>query len=169
MPKLNYYDHHFRQYGLEYFSDTIDWLWFKAQALAESNLDPEAKSPVGAHGVMQLMPGTSAEMARQLRIDDRPLIPHLNIQMGIAYDRRCWNIFKAEKGIERIRFMLGAYNAGAGHIITAQKLATAAGLLSGRWESIVEKLPEVTGKNATETINYVARIERYYEQLRREA
>ena len=169
MPKLNYYDSYFRTYGEEFFSKKIDWLWFKAQAMAESNLDPEAKSSVGAQGIMQLMPGTSAEMAVQLRIDDRPLIPHLNIRMGIAYDLRCWNIFKAEEGIERIRFMFGAYNAGAGHIIKAQKLATAAGLPSDRWDSIVAKLPEVTGKNATETINYVARIERYYEQLRREA
>ena len=85
--------------------------------------------------------------------------------MGITYDRQCWNIWKEESGIERIRFMLASYNAGPGNIIKAQKKAKARSLPTDRWQSIVQTLPDVTGDHAKETINYVARIERYYDEL----
>lgn len=165
MKAANSYDIYFRQYGELFFSDLLDWRTFKAQAMAESNLNPEAVSPVKAVGVMQLMPATSKEMAAKLGIPNEPLVPHLNIQMGIGYDLRCWKIFKKEDGIERVRFMFGAYNAGAGHIITAQRLAEDQGLPADKWSSIVQTLPQVTGFHADETIGYVARIERYLAEL----
>ena len=164
-PYSNCYDHYFQVYALEFFYQILPWQWFKAQAVAESELDPAAKSPVGAFGVMQLMPGTSADMAEKLNIQDTPQIPHVNIRMGIAYDRHCWNIWTAESGIERIRFMLSSYNAGVGNILKAQKAAKKANLATDRWKSIVATLPEITGKRSQETIEYVAKIERLFEQL----
>lgn len=161
----NCYDHSFKVFALEFFYQILPWQWFKAQAIAESDLDPAAKSPVGAFGVMQLMPGTSADMAEKLNIQDTPQIPHVNIRMGIAYDRHCWNIWKEEAGIERIRFMLGSYNAGPGNIIEAQKWAKDIEMPTDRWESITKTLPGVTGKRSAETIEYVAKIERLFEQL----
>ncbi len=160
----NCYDHYFREYGLEFFHEVLPWEWFKAQAIAESALDPMAMSPAGAFGVMQLMPKTEMEIAKKLGVFPSTA-PHKNIRLGIAYDRRCWDIFKAEHGIERVRFMLGAYNAGAGHIIKAQKIAGKNSLPTDKWHSITVALPRVTGPYATETINYVQKVETVFAYL----
>lgn len=154
----NKYNHLFQRFSLEYFGPDFDWQWFKMQAICESGLNPEAVSPAGAIGIMQLMPGTSAEMARRLGLIDSPRDPEFNIRAGIAYDRRCWDIWKLEAGIERIRFMLASYNAGAGNIIKAQRLAT----FKNKWSTVSAHLPKITGRHAEETITYVRRIEKIY-------
>ena len=148
------YDHHFKIYADIYFGSEISWQWFKAMGIAESNLDPKAESPAGALGIMQLMPGTSAQVAQELHITNDPFNPQLNILMGIHYARKMWNIFKKEKGLERLCFMFGAYNAGYGNIIKAQGRAS----LSYMWPDIAAVLHEVTGKHARETTQYVERI-----------
>jgi soluble lytic murein transglycosylase-like protein len=161
----NCYDFFFVDSCRMFFEHVIDWHWLKAQSVAESNLDPTAVSPAGALGVMQLMPETGKEMARRLGVDYNPWNPAVNITLGVAYARRCWDIWKAEKGVERIRYMLGSYNAGPGHIIKAQRLAAAGGLPDDRWSSIAQCLPDVTGRSSKETIDYVARVERYWQQM----
>src|SRR5687767_16022184 len=40
------YDDTFRKYSKRYFGPAFDWTHFKAQAMAESNLDPNATSYV---------------------------------------------------------------------------------------------------------------------------
>lgn len=163
----NCYDQYFQCYALEFFGNRLHWLWFKAQAVIESGLDPEAISKVGAMGVMQLMPGTAAEMAAKYPGDDGTiLLPHINIRLGIAYDRSCFDIWQAEHGRERIRFMLGSYNAGRKSIINAQKLAVKKGLPPDQWKSIAAVLPEITGDDdAPETINYVKKVESLFDKL----
>jgi soluble lytic murein transglycosylase-like protein len=166
MQHSHRYDYYFLQYAMEFFGETLPWEWFKAQGLAESALDPEAVSRCGALGVMQLMPGTAAEMARKLSIDNNPAMPHLNIRMGIAYDRHCWEVWKKETGMERLRFMFGSYNAGVGNILEAQDLAGRSNMAADRWLSIASALPQITGpRNAKETTDYVARIEWLYADL----
>jgi soluble lytic murein transglycosylase-like protein len=155
------YDAFFQRYSLEFFGQDIDWRWFKAQGIAESNLDPLVVSPVGAVGIMQLMPGTSAEMAERLDLDDLPFIPYLNIRMGVGYDRRCFDIWKNETGIERLRFMFASYNSGPGNIMKAQRLAD----FKNQWNAVRKFLPRFTRHHAEETIEYVRRIERYYKEL----
>ena len=54
------YDPIFKKYAKRYFGIGFDWRRFKAQAMAESNLDSTATSWVGARGLMQLMPSTFA-------------------------------------------------------------------------------------------------------------
>lgn len=164
----NCYDSYFNSYGTLIFGDLVDWSWFKAQAIAESALDPDALSVAGAIGVMQLMPPTAEWMAKKLRIDCLPLVPHINIQLGIGYGLHCWSIWKKEHGLERSRFMLGSYNAGPGNIIRAQKLAQSWSMPPDEWGSIVHALPQITGNFAKETIVYVGRVEKYFLQLREE-
>jgi len=148
------YDPHFRIYTAYYFDTEVSWQWFKAQAIAESSLDSKAISPAGALGLMQLMPGTSAEVARELWIPNKPLDPQINILMGIHYARKMWDIFQKESGLERLCFTFGAYNAGAGNIIKAQKVAGRPDI----WHDIAAVMPQVTGDHAMETIRYVERI-----------
>lgn len=105
---------------------------------------------------MQFMPGTAAAMAHKLWLDPTacsPATPHLNIRMGI----------------DRIPFMLGSYNAGPGNILEAQDLAGCSGLATNRWMSIDSSLPEITGRDAPETISYVQRIESLFGELTRES
>ena len=47
----------FKKYGAEY---NVDYLLMAAQGYQESTLDQNVKSPVGAIGVMQVMPPTGA-------------------------------------------------------------------------------------------------------------
>jgi soluble lytic murein transglycosylase-like protein len=154
MPTVTKFDHHFKIYADIYFGGEITWQWFKAMAIAESNLAPKAVSPVGAKGIMQLMPRTSAEVARELWLKDDPFDPQINILMGIHYARKMWNVFKKEKGLDRLCFMFGAYNAGWKNIVRTQDVAARPDI----WDDLVAVMPQVTGKHAMETIQYVERI-----------
>lgn len=171
MAKKQYpsiYDEHFQRQAFVFFDDVaingqpFDWRWIKAQGLAESGLNPKSVSPVGAKGIMQLMPATSAEISAALHLPDEMFDPLLNIKFGAYYDRRMWMMWRMERGMERLRFMFGAYNAGAGNILKAQQLASP----TDQWWAVAKALPRVTGiGNARETVNYVKRIEAYHQEL----
>jgi soluble lytic murein transglycosylase-like protein len=77
-----------------------------AVAWQESRYNNRARSPVGAIGVMQLMPGT----ARQLGVAD-PTNVHQNIMGGTAYLRAQLDRFD-----NNIPLALAAYNAGPGAV-----------------------------------------------------
>ena len=78
----------------------VDFL--KAVARAESNFRPEAVSPAGAQGVMQLMPGTARHLGVTNSFD-----PRQNIFGGARYLRENLDRFDGD-----IRLTLAAYNAG---------------------------------------------------------
>ncbi|MBV5328867.1 MAG: transglycosylase SLT domain-containing protein [Chlorobium sp.] len=168
MQVTTIYDEQFRLQAEVSFGDVningqpLDWRWLKAQELQESRLDARAVSGKGAKGLMQLMPGTSAEIARRLHLPDDPFDPLLNIKFGVFYDRQMWRIWSKEQGLERLRFMFASYNAGAGNIIKAQKLASP----TDQWWAVAKELPKITGiGNARETTGYVKKIDGYHRQL----
>jgi membrane-bound lytic murein transglycosylase MltF len=160
------YDGYFRKYAKRYFGVAFDWRLFKAQGMAESGLTPEARSRVGARGIMQLMPSTyhdiSTHRPEMTSIDD----PQWNIAAGIMHDRYLWSIWKdSVPDDDRWRFMFGGYNAGEGTIFRAQGVARASKLDGRAWPNIESIAPTVPRWRYRETIGYVRAIERYHRRM----
>ena len=162
-----HYDPMFSKYTKRFFGPAFSWHHFKAQAIAESGLQEDAKSGVGAQGIMQIMPATWTEIRdRSKFIQGTASDPRWNIAGGIWYDRQLFRTWVDDRTLaERLRFTFGSYNAGKGNILKAQRRATAAGLDPVAWTSVATTLPEVTGGHSRETINYVERIEDIREDL----
>ena len=154
------FDSYFSKYSKRYFGPNFNWRYFKAQAIAESGLKADARSKVGAAGVMQIMPKTFEEIkTKNPIIKGTRLQPRWNIAAGIYYDRLLWKTWKAERPLlDRIHFMFGSYNAGKSNILKAQKVAEKEGLDPNLWRSIKPVLPNVTGSRSKETIHYVEKI-----------
>ena len=78
----------------------------------ESRFNPEARSRVGATGLMQLMPATARWVAKQMPVEQyKPamlLQPEVNIQMGSYYFRRVLTV------LGNPMLATAAYNAGPG-------------------------------------------------------
>lgn len=154
------YDDTFRKYAQRFFGPGYDWRVFKAQAMAESNIDMNAKSWVGARGIMQLMPSTFSGI--RSRNPEMASInkPEWNIAAGICYDRQLYRQWVDQQGDSDSRpFMMGSYNAGRGTLLRAQGVAKTRVLDPALWLSITTVAPDVPRWRHEETINYIKRID----------
>jgi membrane-bound lytic murein transglycosylase MltF len=145
----------FNKYGERY---GFDPLMLAAQGYQESQLNQNAKSHVGAIGVMQIMPATGAE----LKVGDIR-VTEANIHGGAKYmDQLMTRYFKDVdfSPANRALFAFASYNAGPGNIAKMRKEAEKRGLDPNRWFNNVELV--TAEKIGIETTTYVRNIYKYY-------
>jgi membrane-bound lytic murein transglycosylase F len=153
------YDQYFRKYTKRFFGVGFDWKWFKAQAIAESNLNQDAKSWVNAKGIMQIMPKTFNEIKKKnpfiADIDE----PRWNIAAGIYYDQRLFRKWKADRPLnDKMNFTFASYNAGFRTIIRAQDICKDHDLNENLWHNIEKIAEKVKRWRHEETLGYVEKI-----------
>lgn len=133
------YDPQFRKYSKRFFGVGFDWRWFKSQAIAESELKHTSIGPMGARGVMQLMPETFSRANNEMFLMNHQQRWH--IAVGIQYNRWLWNRWKAVLEPEqRIPFMLASYNCGRGRLLRATYMC--GGCL--KWNRVQHFAPPIT-------------------------
>ena len=145
----------FRKYGAKY---DVDHLLMIAQAFQESGLDQQAKSAVGAVGIMQIMPATGKE----LKVGDITQLEP-NIHGGVKYVRFMIDQYYAGEPMTPLNkglFAFASYNAGPGRIAGLRKEAAKRGLDPNRWFHNVELV--AAEKIGSETVTYVSNIYKYY-------
>jgi membrane-bound lytic murein transglycosylase MltF len=146
---------YFQKYGDKY---DVDWLLMAAQGYQESQLNQAIKSPVGAIGVMQVMPKTGNELG----VGDITEA-EANINAGIKYMRLMIDQYYEKEPmtkLDKALFAFASYNAGAGRISQMRKEAAKRGLDPNVWFHNVEYV--VAEKLGSETVTYVSNIYKYY-------
>jgi membrane-bound lytic murein transglycosylase MltF len=145
----------FRKYGSRY---NLDWMLMAAQGYQESRLDQNARSQVGAIGVMQVMP----ETGKDLKVGDITQIDP-NIHAGVKYIRFMIDQYFASEpmtDLDKGLFAFAAYNAGPGRIRQLRREADARGLDANVWFNNVERI--AAERIGRETVTYVSNIYKYY-------
>lgn len=129
--KISEYDHLFRKNA-----GTLGWDWKLLASIAyqESRFNPNAKSWVGAVGLMQLMPSTAIKLGAD---STNMMHPEVSVKTAATYLKRVDNIYNyIEDKNERVKFVLASYNAGVGHVRDAMALAEKNGKNPQKWEDV---------------------------------
>ncbi len=145
----------FKKYGAQY---DLDYLLMAAQGYQESRLDHSVKSPVGAIGVMQVMPPTGKE----LNVGDiTELEP--NIHAGVKYMRFMMDRYFKDEPMDNLNkglMTFAAYNAGPGRLRQLRRETEKRGLDPNVWFGNVERV--ASERIGRETVTYVSNIYKYY-------
>jgi len=146
---------YFQTYGEKY---DVDWLLMAAQGYQESRLNQAVRSPVGAIGVMQVMPATG----RGLGVGDITKVEP-NIHAGVKYMRWMIDQYYGKEPmtqLDKALFAFASYNAGAGRMSQLRQEAAKRGLDPNVWFHNVEYV--AAEKIGAETVTYVSNIYKYY-------
>ena len=171
---ISRYDHFFQQYAP---LARWDWRLLAAQCYQESTFDPQARSWVGACGLMQIMPSTAAHLGLP---KEKIYDPESNIAAAAKYINELSGHFSdVQDRQERINFVLAAYNGGFFHIRDAMTLARKYGRDPYRWQDVSEFVLKLSQQQyysdplakhgymrGTETVGYVSRIRDRWAQYR---
>jgi membrane-bound lytic murein transglycosylase MltF len=145
----------FEKYGAQY---GFDPLLLAAQGYQESQLNQQARSHVGAIGIMQLMPATGKELAvGDIRVAEA------NIHAGAKYLDVLMSRYFPDahfSDANRSLFAFASYNAGPANIAKMRKEAVARGLDPDKWFNNVEIV--VAEKIGLEPTTYVRNVFKYY-------
>jgi len=151
---------------------SFDWRLIAAVIYQESHFNPNAVSYTGVRGLMQLTMPTADEMGVLNRLN-----PEESIKGGIKYLHKLYNRFENLDQEERLKFALGSYNVGYGHIKDARDIAQTKGFDINQWSSLEKTLPLLRYREyyeksdfgyarGTEPVRYVNRIFTYYNILK---
>jgi membrane-bound lytic murein transglycosylase MltF len=138
----------------------FDFLMMTAQGYQESRLNQSVRSPVGAVGVMQLLPSTAADP--NVGIPDIENIDN-NIHAGIKYMRFIADHYFDDPemdDVNRALMAFASYNAGPNRIARLRGKAAEAGLDPNVWFQNVEVI--AAHDIGRETVQYVSNIFKYY-------
>jgi membrane-bound lytic murein transglycosylase F len=152
----------------------LDWRFVSAVIYEESRFEPDSRSPVGAVGLMQVMPAAAQDVG-ELRFHE----PEGNVRAGVRYLQRLWREYATAAERDRLALMLAAYNMGMGHVRDAQRLAERFGYDPLRWDGAMEVMvglleePQVAAEmrhgfaQGRSVVAYVERILNRYASYRR--
>ena len=164
MGKTRYRDDIALRFPLHHEDNVYSWSekhniepeWTYAIIRRESAFMHDARSPVGAIGLMQLMPNTARQVARQMKVKYRGryslITSNTNIRLGTGYLQRMLNKLKSQQVLAT-----AAYNAGPHRV--SKWLPKNRQMDAIRW---IETIP------FTETREYVSNVLAYmaiYEHL----
>ena len=172
--KLSPYDEIIKKYA-----PIIGWDWRLIASLMyqESQFKLNAKSWVGAYGLMQLMPtvlqeyGLDSTATAEQQIEAG--IKHLKYKLRQVPD-------EVTDSTERIKFTLASYNSGIGHVLDARRLTEKYGSNPNVWDNnVAEYILKLSDKKfyhdpvvyygytrGIETYNLVAEVMYRYEQYK---
>ena len=156
------YDGYIKNATEKWWVDLPVWKLWKAQLIAESALDPNAVSAVGAEGLAQFMPSTWSDAIRALgwpQIVSRRDAAYA-VEGGAWYMRRLRSTWKPRGDrtpLESNWLAAASYNRGTGNVLRDQAACGDALLWSG--------IEPCTGKITVETVNYVKHIKQYWGAL----
>ena len=145
----------FKKYAAKY---DVDYLLMMAKGFQESGLKQDVKSPVGAIGVMQLMPATGKEMRVGDITQQDP-----NIHAGIKYFRAMEERYFGNEpmdDVNKVLFTFAAYNCGPARVKQLRAEAAQKGLDPNIWINNVEVI--AAARIGMETVTYVSNIYKYY-------
>ena len=193
--------------GKEWLADSID-TWFAGESSQSTNAEllkqlfeqskfassvsfdfskgyiskyDNAKSWVGARGLMQIMPRTARGYSTSVaKLNNPEVSVKVATQLISDLDRYLLKYVPNDK--ERIKFVIAAYNVGIAHVYDAIALAQKYGYDPQVWDGNVAQaiLMKMNPKyyndpvvkygycRGTETVEYVKNISNFYEQARRE-
>ena len=149
--------HFFQKYAEMY---DFDWLLLAALAYQESTIDQSKRSPVGAIGVMQILPTTARD--KNINIPDIEKIDS-NIHAGTKYLHFMINRYFNDPAIDRLNRVLltfASYNAGPARVSKLRKEAKTMNLDPNVWFNNVEIV--AAKRIGRETVQYVNNIFKYY-------
>lgn len=155
----------------------IDWLLLTSLVFQESKFDPKSESWVGAQGLMQL----TSNVADEYDVSDI-FDPKQNVMAGVDHLNWLMEYWgdEIQDEDELIKFVLGSYNVGQGHVRDAMRLAEKYDADPSVWYENVAKYLELKSTpeyykdpvvnfgycRGSEPVKYVREILTRYDQYR---
>ncbi|PAV02012.1 lytic murein transglycosylase [Arsenophonus sp. ENCA] len=127
----------------------------------ESSWQPGITNPIGAQGLGQFMPATTAWIGDLIPAlaDKAPLNPSWSLRAVVTFDHWLWQRVSAVNRCEQMAMTLSAYNGGLGWVQRDRRLAQQQGLDSERWFGNIERVNAGRGQVAWhENRHYSRRI-----------